>query len=57
MELLKKISAKEGAIIHFIPKSNNAQGACSLDEPQPKLFPAIKILASFHGALLRINLI
>ena len=28
----------------IIPKSNKAQGACSLDEPHPKFFPAIKIL-------------
>ena len=27
-----------------IPKSSNAHGACSLDEPQPKFLPAIKIL-------------
>ena len=28
---------------HKNPKSNNAQGACSLDEPHPKFFPVNKI--------------
>ena len=28
----------------MIPKSDNAQGACSLEEPQPKFLPANKIL-------------
>ena len=27
----------------MIPKSNNAQGACSLEDPQPKFFPTINI--------------
>ena len=26
-----------------MPKSNNDQAACSLEEPQPKFFPVIKI--------------
>ena len=30
-------------ITHLIPKSNRAQGACSLEEPHPKFFPANKI--------------
>ena len=30
-------------IIQLIPKSNSAHGACSLDEPHPKFFPANKI--------------
>ena len=49
------MSAKEVEIIHFIPKSNKAQGACSLDEPHPKLLPAIKILALSQGFLFKIN--
>ena len=44
-QLLKKISAKLGAIMHLKPKSNNDQGACSLLLPQPKLSPVISILA------------
>ena len=28
-QLLKKISAKEGATTHLMPKSSRAQGACS----------------------------
>ena len=35
--------AKLELITHVIPKSNNAHGACSLEEPQPKFFPAIRI--------------
>ena len=27
----------------MIPKSKSAQGACSLEEPQPKFFPEINI--------------
>ena len=38
-QLLKKISAKLVDIMHLIPKSFKAQGACSLEEPQPKLAP------------------
>ena len=49
------MSAKDGAIIHSIPKSSKAQGACSLDEPQPKLLPANKILELFQGLLFKIN--
>ena len=37
------MSAKPELITHVIPKSNNAQGACSLDDPQPKFFPTNKI--------------
>ena len=40
------MSAKLELITHVIPKSNNAHGACSLDEPHPKFFPAIKIFDS-----------
>lgn len=34
------MSAKEEAITVRIPKSRRAQGACSREEPQPKLPPA-----------------
>ena len=37
------MSAKLELIILLIPKSNKAQGACSLDDPHPKFLPAIKI--------------
>ena len=37
------MSAKLELITHLIPKSSNAQGACSLDDPHPKFLPAIKI--------------
>ena len=33
------MSAKEGATIAWKPKSSSAQGACSREEPQPKLRP------------------
>ena len=42
-ELLKKISAKEGAIKTLNPASYKAHGACSLDEPQPKFSLAKRI--------------
>ena len=48
-QLLKKMSAKLVDIMHLIPKSFKAQGACSLEDPQPKFFPAIKILDSLNG--------
>jgi S-adenosylmethionine hydrolase len=35
----KKMNAKIVDIMHLIPKSFKAQGACSLEEPQPKLAP------------------
>ena len=31
--LLKKMSAKEGAMMHRMPKSFSAQGACSREDP------------------------
>ena len=37
------MSAKLELITHLIPKSNKAQGACSLDDPHPKFLPVIKI--------------
>jgi hypothetical protein len=33
----------------IIPKSNSAQGACSLEEPHPKFLPAIKIFEPLYG--------
>jgi hypothetical protein len=44
-QLLKKMSAKLGAITQRMPKSSSAQGACSRELPQPKLSPAIRIWA------------
>ena len=44
-QLLKKMSAKLVDIMHLIPKSFKAQGACSLEEPQPKLAPPTMIEA------------
>ena len=43
------MSAKLELITQVMPKSNNAQGACSLDEPHPKFLPAIKILELLNG--------
>ena len=37
------MSAKLVEITQRIPKSRSAHGACSRDEPQPKLFPATRI--------------
>ena len=39
----------------MIPKSKSAHGACSLDDPHPKLFPAIKILELSYGDLFKIK--
>jgi hypothetical protein len=44
-QLLKKMSAKDVAITQRMPKSSSAHGACSRDEPQPKLSPATRICA------------
>ena len=44
-QLLKKMSAKDGAITQRMPKSSSAQGACSRELPQPKFSPAIRIWA------------
>jgi len=46
---LSKISAKLELITQVIPKSNKAQGACSLEDPQPKFFPAINIFDLLYG--------
>ena len=40
MELRKNILAKDFAITHWIPNALMISGACSLEEPQPKFFPA-----------------
>ncbi len=37
------MSAKDGATIAWKPKSSSAQGACSREEPQPKLRPVTRI--------------
>ena len=44
------MSAKLELITHLIPKSDNAQGACSLEDPQPKILPANKILDLLYGS-------
>src|SRR3569833_535268 len=45
------MSAKEGAMMHLMPKSSRAQGACSRDEPQPKLGPVhTRTLARRYGS-------
>jgi len=41
----RKMSAKEGATIARKPHAASAHGACSRDDPQPKLRPARRILA------------
>ena len=55
--MLKNISAKLELITHVIPKSNNAHGACSLDEPQPKFFPAINIFELLKKISAKLELI
>ena len=40
IEFLKNIRAKDLATTALIPAAFIATGECSLDEPQPKLFPA-----------------
>jgi hypothetical protein len=44
-QLLKKMSAKLGAITTRKPKSSSAQTACSREEPQPKFFRPSRIEA------------
>mmetsp|Transcript_14927 Transcript_14927/g.59858 ORF Transcript_14927/g.59858 Transcript_14927/m.59858 type:complete len:221 (+) Transcript_14927:1053-1715(+) len=44
------MSAKEGATTTTRPASLMAHGACSREEPQPKLSPATRILARFLGS-------
>ena len=43
------MSAKKLETITLNPYPTNAQAACSLLEPQPKLSPAIKILPVYIG--------
>mmetsp|Transcript_1696 Transcript_1696/g.4479 ORF Transcript_1696/g.4479 Transcript_1696/m.4479 type:complete len:431 (+) Transcript_1696:272-1564(+) len=52
-QLLKKMSAKLGAITQRIPKSSRAQGACSRLEPQPKLSRATRMEAERKAGWLR----
>ena len=52
-QLLKKMSAKEVEIMHLMPKSLMAHGACSRELPQPKLSPATKIEVPFHSGLFK----
>ncbi len=40
VQLPKKISAKEPATMARMPHCLSDSGACSRDEPQPKLWPA-----------------
>ena len=47
------MSAKEVDTTTFIPKSDKAQGACSREEPQPKLSPATNILESRYASLFK----
>ena len=51
------MSAKLSLTITLIPKSSNAQGACSLEEPQPKFFPVIKIFEFVYGFWFNIKLL
>ncbi|KAH3659002.1 hypothetical protein OGATHE_006728 [Ogataea polymorpha] len=48
-----KMSPNDGAMIDLMPKSLRAHGACSLEEPQPKLSPVThKIWALVYGSTL-----
>mmetsp|Transcript_16435 Transcript_16435/g.48150 ORF Transcript_16435/g.48150 Transcript_16435/m.48150 type:complete len:220 (+) Transcript_16435:462-1121(+) len=49
-QLLKKMSAKLGAMMQRMPKSPMDQGACSRDDPQPKFSPATRTLALRYGS-------
>ena len=40
MELRKKIRAKDFAMTHCTPSALMISGACSLEDPHPKFFPA-----------------
>ena len=55
MQLLRNMSAKLGAIIALNPISFRAQGACSRDDPDPKLRPATSIDASAYLGSFRTN--
>ena len=45
MLLLAKMSANDDEITARNPKSASAHTACSRDDPQPKFFPATRMLA------------
>jgi hypothetical protein len=47
------MSAKLVEITQRMPKSSSAQGACSRDEPQPKLSPATRISRLAIGGLVQ----
>ena len=55
MEFSLKISANLVEIIASNPQSCKPQGACSLEEPVPKLSPATKTLDPLYALLLRGN--
>ena len=48
-QLVRKMSAKLGAITTRKPWSSSAHGACSREEPQPKLRPATRIDAPAYS--------
>mmetsp|Transcript_464 Transcript_464/g.1511 ORF Transcript_464/g.1511 Transcript_464/m.1511 type:complete len:301 (-) Transcript_464:1415-2317(-) len=55
-QLFLKISAMVVEITHRMPRSRSAHGACSRDDPQPKLSPVTRTLvAPLKGAWLRMN--
>ena len=55
MQLLRKMSAKLGAMIARNPISFNAHGACSRDEPEPKLRPATRTVAPLYRGSFKMN--
>ena len=50
-QLLRKMSANEGAITAVIPMSSRPHTACSRDEPQPKFCWAIMMGAPAYAGL------
>ena len=54
-ELFLKISAKDVLMTARMPCARSAHGACSRDEPQPKLFPARRIAAFLYSGRFRTN--
>ncbi len=48
--LLRKISANDVLMTARMPQPNSAQGACSRDEPQPKLSPASRTWQSWYSS-------
>ena len=55
IEFNLKISANLVEIIASNPQSCNPQGACSLEEPVPKLSPATKTFDPLYASLFRID--